>query len=95
MRPGGVGYRTNREKILSEQEHDYVDVHGDARIVYVLVAKREKFDEIPLPAVEHDNRAENRSHLLTKTLDSTDLKVVFQHWLDSIDHTPATQIAGR
>jgi len=85
----------NREKILSEQEHDYVDVHGDARIVYVLVAKREKFDEIPLSAVEHDNRAENRSHLLTKTLDSTELKVVFQHWLDSIDHTPPTQIAGR
>jgi hypothetical protein len=80
---------------LSEQEHDYVDVHGDGRIVYVLVAKREKFDEIPLPAVEHDNRAENRSHLLTKTLDSTELKVVFQHWLDSIDNTPPTQIAGR
>jgi hypothetical protein len=65
--------------LTTERKHDYVGVHGNEKIVYVLVADREKFDQIPLPAVEHDKRVAKRGHLSSKTLDSPDLMVDFQH----------------
>jgi hypothetical protein len=73
--------------MMSEQDHDYVGVHSDAKVIYVRVAQRQTFDQIPLPVVEHDNRAANRGHLLSKTLESKELTVVFQHWLENIDVT--------
>jgi hypothetical protein len=72
---------------MTDENHDFVGVHGDAKIVYVLVADRLKFDQIPLPCVEHDNRVAKRGHLLSKTLDADQLMVVFQHWLENIEVT--------
>ena len=68
-------------------ESDYVGVWRDAKMVYVLVASRGKFDQIPLEVKEHDHRAQNRGHVLSKTCASEGLTIVFQHWLESIDHT--------
>ena len=51
------------------------------QVVYVLVGDREKFDQIAPPAVEHDNRAANRGHLFSKTLESTDLRVAVNAYI--------------
>jgi hypothetical protein len=57
----------------------------EVKVVYVLIAAREKFDQTPLPAMEHRQREANRGHVLSKVSNSMDLKVVFQHWLENID----------
>jgi hypothetical protein len=66
-----------------KETHDYVGVHGKEKMVYVLIASRAKFDEIPLPVSEHDNRALGK--VLSKTLESTELWVIFQHWLSDVE----------
>jgi hypothetical protein len=71
---------------------DSVHVHGDSKIIFVLIADRKKFDDIPLTALEHDNRAEGRGHVLSKSMDGKDnggsentVMMVFQHWLEDSD----------
>jgi hypothetical protein len=39
---------------MQANENDFLSVVPEAKVVYVLVAAREKFDQIPLPAMEHD-----------------------------------------
>lgn len=59
-------------------ERDYVGL-GDGRLIYILIAKREEFDRIALPATDH-GETEN-GHVLSKSIDKDGLYVVFQHWL--------------
>jgi hypothetical protein len=63
------------------EQHDYVGVHGNAKTVYVLIASRAKFDEIPLPVSEHDHRALGKGHVLSKMIEAPELWVIFQHWI--------------
>jgi hypothetical protein len=68
-------------------EQDYVGVHADAKTVYVLIASREKFDDIPLPVQERDDRVHGNGLVLSKMLVTPELWVVFQHWLEDLDPT--------
>lgn len=62
-----------------------------ARLIYVGVEKRADFDKIDLPCVDHGQK--DRGHVLTKTLGNltTEVSVVFQHWLNQL--TPEAMMA--
>lgn len=51
----------------------------DPKLVYVLIADREKFDKIGLAATDHGEQ--KAGHVLSKSVDRDDIMVVFQHWL--------------
>ncbi|RKE35250.1 hypothetical protein B0G76_1311 [Paraburkholderia sp. BL23I1N1] len=72
--------------------NDYVGVHGGSNIVFVLVADRRKFDNIPLSVREANKRAAGGGHLLVKSMHGKDaqegsnrISVIFQHWIVSPD----------
>jgi len=56
---------------------------GKGNAVFEIVGDRAMFDEIALPVHEYNNRAENKGHVLVKSVDGPDvLMIVFQHWLE-------------
>lgn len=60
---------------------DYVGV-PDPRLVYVLIADREKFDKIALDVTDHGRKPSG--HVLTKSCEQDGVRIVFQHWLTVI-----------
>ncbi len=57
---------------------DYVGV-PDPRLVYVLIADREKFDKIALAETDHGEKGA-AGHLWSKRVDHNGVRIVFQHW---------------
>ena len=57
---------------------DYIAV-GNGKLIYILIAKRDEFDRIVLPAT--DSGENDNGHVLTKSLDQGGIYIVFQHWL--------------
>jgi hypothetical protein len=62
-------------------KHDHVGVHGDAKLVYVIIAERQKFDDIPLSVHYCDDRVHGNGHVLSKVATAPELVVIFQYWL--------------
>ena len=63
---------------VSQNRGNYVAV-GDGKLIYILIASRDEFDRIALPAI--DNGENDNGHVITKSLDQGGLYIVFQHWL--------------
>jgi len=57
---------------------DYIAI-GDGKLICILIAKRDEFDRIALPAT--DNGENDNGHVITKSLDKGGVYIVFQHWL--------------
>lgn len=61
---------------------DIVSIHGEHKIMYVVVELRATFDAIQIEETEYDQREEKKGHVLVKRLDNPQMSVVFQHWLE-------------
>ncbi len=65
-------------------EHDpqvFVGIMPSGTAVFVGVAKRDEFDRLALPCLDH---GENDSgHVLSKSLEADGVRIVFQYWLKS------------
>ena len=55
---------------------------GDGKLIYLLIAKREEFDRIALPVTDHGEN--DRGHVITKSVNTDGVYIVFQHWLKEL-----------
>lgn len=62
-------------------ERNHVSVVAP-RCVYILLASREEFDKLDLPATDHGISEVHGGHVLSKSIDAG-VYVIFQHWLAS------------
>jgi hypothetical protein len=62
-------------------EHRPTEFAGivDGRLIYIGVGKREDFDKIAVPEIDHGEN--DRGHVLTKTVAENGVQVVFQYWI--------------
>lgn len=58
---------------------DYIGVHPGGTLVYVLMSKRDEFDMLAAPAIDHGEK--ESGHVLTKNVEGGGVYVVFQYWL--------------
>lgn len=62
-------------------EHRPRDFVGIVDLIFIGVGKGEDFDKIAIPEIDHGE--DDRSHVLTKTVASDGVQVVFQYWIKS------------
>jgi hypothetical protein len=76
---------------LEHRPRDFVRV-VDSHLILIGVAKREDFDKIAVPGIDHG--ADDSGHVLTKMVESggSGVQVVFQYWL--LPRTDAAVITG-
>jgi hypothetical protein len=55
---------------------------ADGRSIFIGVGKREDFDKIAVPKIDHGEN--DHGHVLTKTVEGDGVQVVFQFWLKSL-----------
>ena len=77
---------------LEHRPRDFVRV-VDSHLILIGVAKREDFDKIAVPVIDH--RADESGHVLTKMVESggSGVQIVFQYWLLSRTDTALALIA--
>lgn len=77
---------------------DFVIVAPEGRLVYVLIADREKFNKLGGPVIDHGDKGD-KGHVLSKSIGNDHLYVVFQHWvkdpLTSWERRPAENAEAR
>lgn len=84
---GAICGRVQPETVPSRfksEPTDFVGIAGPT-LVYIGVAKREDFDKIAAPCVDHGQSA--HGHALTKQvggLKASEVTVIFQHWLNQL-----------
>jgi hypothetical protein len=68
---------------MERYEHKPRDFVGivDPHWIYIGVGKREDFDKIAVPLVNHGEN--DRGYVLTKTVEQHGVQVVFQFWIKS------------
>jgi hypothetical protein len=69
----------------------FVGVFPSGKYVFVGIAKRDDFDKIALPCVDHGQH--DNGHVLSKSLRADGVEIVFQYWLKSV--TIEAMIADR
>jgi hypothetical protein len=75
---------TNKTDRFESKPTDFVGIAGPT-LVYIGVAKREDFDKLAAPCVDHGQTRDG--HVLTKQVGSFasgDVTVIFQHWLNQL-----------
>jgi hypothetical protein len=72
---------------LEHRLRDFIGVI-DSHLILIGVAKREDFDKIAVPVIDHG--ADDCGHVLTKMVESggSGVQVVFQYWLLSRNPAP-------
>lgn len=67
---------------LVHQPHDFVSVAtDDGKLIYIGLKDRAEFDRIALPCTDHGEK--ETGHLLSKSLDTDSVWIIFQYWLKS------------
>jgi hypothetical protein len=66
---------------FEHRPQDFVGI-ADGHLIYIGVGKREDFDKIAAPLIDHGEN--ERGHVLSKTVKGDGVQVVFQYWLKSL-----------
>lgn len=67
------------ERLELAANRDYIGVHPGGTLVYVLMSKRNEFDELAAPVTDHGEK--ETGHVLSKSVEGGGIYVVFQYWV--------------